>query len=464
MAFTLKEFYIVFFAILVIIISAFLYKKAAGTLSISKLGPISLTFYGILCLSYIGSTLILIGKAEHSMLRYLRHDNIKTDVFFIISVLMIVFPLIIIILNKIFRYDPNKYQVYREGEVKIQYGSNIEFVTMVIASVVCILSVIFVFAKIGVANNPYLSILKGKTSLELAELRIDIANSFTGISAYIKNIFAVSLTPFISYIAYVYMRKTKEKKWIILFIILFIFSNLIVFYNLQKATIVIYWFNFIILSILFGDSVKTKYLVIFGIVGFICLNLMYIFIAKKTMAQIFTIHNPVLNRLFITTPTGFLLHMEVFTYKALPLAGASMPSIIGKTIFGFDAVQRSARLIMSSINFTSMKLGIAGVYNGLFLGEAFANFGNIGIIIAMIHVPIVFFTVNYIFTNIKKTPISLALFSYLTVNLFLNLHGGYADYVFNSMWLIAIVVAVAMGLFNKILSKIIKDKKELKVN
>ena len=76
----------------------------------------------------------------------------------------------------------------------------------------------------------------------------------------------------------------------------------------------------------------------------------------------------------------------------------------------------------------------------------------------MIHVPIVFFVFNYIFTKIKKTPIYLALFSYLTVNLVWTLHGGYADYVFNTMWIIAIIVAVAMSLFNKILNKILNKK------
>ncbi|MDL2310877.1 oligosaccharide repeat unit polymerase, partial [Peptostreptococcaceae bacterium OttesenSCG-928-C18] len=459
---TLKESYIIFFAIFTIIVSFKLFKKASGSLSIYKLGPISMSFYALMFLSYIGTVLIVLNKADHSMYRYLRHQDLKIDVFFILSALMIVFPLVIVLLNKLFKYNPEKYQEYREKEVMLEYNNNVEFITVIIASIICILSVIFVFYKIGIKDNPYLNLIKGTSEMELSVLRIKIGNEFTGIAGYIKNIFAVALTPFISYIAYIYARKTKEKKWIILFIILFIFSNIIVFYNLQKAPIVIYWGNFIILSILYGDKLKFKYVAIIGVAGFIALNLMYIFIAGKRLDQILTLDNPIFNRTFITTPIGMFLHMEVFTYRMLPLAGASMPSFIGKTIFGFNEVVRSSSVVMKAVNFEGVRNGIAGVYNGLFLGEAYANFGVTGIIISMIHVPIVFFAFNYIFTKIKKTPIYLALFSYLTVNLVWTLHGGYTDYVFNTMWVIAIVVAVAMSLFNKGLNKILTKKENKK--
>ena len=456
---TLKETYILFFAILTVIVSYKLYTKAAGNMQLSKVGPISLTFYFLLGLSYIGTTLIVLNKADHSMLRYLRHDNIKTDVFFITSVLMIVFPLIILILNKLLKYNSNNYQIYREGEIVLKYKENAEFITMAIATTVCVVAVLFVYIKIGIKDNPFLNILETRDSKELALLRNTINYKFTGLSAYIKNIFALALTPFISYIAYIYMRKTKEKRWILLFILLFISSSFIEFYNLQKAPIIIYWASFFILTILYGDKIKMKYFIGFGIFSFIMLNLMYIFVAGKRLDQIITFNNPVFNRLFITTPTGFFLHMEIFSFRTLPLNGASMPRIVGQYIFGFDKVIRSASQIMKYVTYEGVRAGTVGVYNGLFLGEAFANFKTVGIWVSMIHVPIVFFVVNYIFTKIPKTPINLAMFSYLTINLLMTLHGGYADYVFNTVWFLVIIVGILMNISNKVFDKLLNAEK-----
>ncbi len=457
---SLQDSYILFFSIITIVISFKLYKRASGSLSIYKLGPISISFYVLLFLSYIGTVVLALNKVNHPMLRYLRHGNIKTEAFFITSILMIVFPLVICGLNKLFKYNPSKYQEYRESEVKLEYKGNIEFITVLIASVVCISSIVYVFAKIGIADNPFFNIIRGEGAKELALLRMDIANKFTGVSGYIKNIFALALTPFISYIAYVYMRKKKKKKWIILFVVLFLFSNVMVFYNLQKASIIIYWGNFVVLSILYGDKIKLRYIIALGLISLILLFLMYIFIAKQGLDVLLSFENPIFKRIFITTPTGFFLHMEVFTYRMLKLNGASMPGLIASKIFGFNEVIRSSGVVMSAVNFEGVKSGTSGVYNGLFLGEAFANFGGLGMVIAMIHVPVVFFILNYVFTKIKKTPIYLALFSYLTVNLVWTLHGGYSDYIYNIVWIIVIAVAIAMSLFNKTLNKVIIKKRE----
>lgn len=454
--------YIIFFFIITTAISIYLYKKAAGTLSLEKLGPISLTFYFLYFLSYLGTTLLNLRLANHSMMRYMRHWQMVTDAFFIISALMIIFPGVIILCNKIFKYNPAVYQEYRTKKLISKSSEDAQFTTMVLASIVCIAAVIFVFVKLGTEHNPYLAMIRGGSKDQLAVLRNVIANEFTGISGYIKNIFALTMTPFLSYVAYVHLRNTKEKRWLVLFIILFMFSNMMVFYNLQKATLVMYWLNFIVLSLIYGDRVKVKYLIAFGVIGFITLNLMYYFISKVELSKLLSADNPIFSRLFITTPMGFLLHLEVFTYRMLPLAGASLPKIISAPLFGFSEVVRSSSVVMQSVNFIGERSGQAGVYNGLFLGEAYANFQIPGIWIAMIHVPIVFFLLNMIFTRLPKTAINVSLFSYLTVAFLLTLHGGYADYVFNMIWAIVVVASILMGVFSKLLDKLIFEKRQSK--
>ncbi|MDO5018683.1 MAG: hypothetical protein Q4E02_05225 [Lagierella massiliensis] len=462
MVFNIQNTYILFFFITTTITSIYLYKKAAGTLSLSRLGPVAFSFYFLYFLSYIGTTLLNLKLANHSMMRYIRHWQIMRDAFFILSAMMIMFPSIIVIFNKIFKYNPEEYQEYRNRSVVEKSSQDALFITILLASVLCILSVVYVFIKLGIDHNPFIAMLRGSSAYELSVLRNVISKEFSGISEYIKNILALTMTPFLSYIAYVQARKTKEKRWILLFVILFLFSNIMVFYNLQKATLVMYWLNFIVISIIYGDHIKTRVFTLFGLIGFLTLNLMYYFVSKVGLDRILSFDNPVLSRFFITTPMGFLLHLEVFTYRMLPLAGASMPKIIGETFFGFDKVVRSSSVVMQSVNYLGIRTGQAGVYNGLFLGEAYSNFGVLGILIAMIHVPIVFFMLNLIFTRLPKTAINLSLFSYLTVAFLLALHGGYADYVFNSIWAIVILAGILMGIFSKVLDKTVLKNKNKK--
>lgn len=118
---------------------------------------------------------------------------------------------------------------------------------------------------------------------------------------------------------------------------------------------------------------------------------------------------------------------------------------------------------MQEVNFLGARAGTSGVYNGLFLGEAYANYGPVGLLISSIHVPILFALLNIIFNRIKKTPITIAMFTYFTMNFLMTLYGGYFDYVFSSIWTIIIIVSLAMTLFIKIGSKIkFFNKKQFK--
>lgn len=226
-------------SIITAILGTVLFKKAAGNLNPVTINPISGAYYFLLLLSVLGTTLFMVGITHHTS-RYMKHNDMKIIAWLTVLVLFIVFPTIIIALNKVFKFDTSRNTDYLLKEVSIHEGSNAEFITMVIATIVVVGAVIYTYVTIGILNSPIYNMIIGTNPVELAKLRNMADAGFPG-NQYIKNIFAIALTPFISYIAYIYMRKTKEKRWIILFVILFIASNLIAFYNIQKAPIIIYW-------------------------------------------------------------------------------------------------------------------------------------------------------------------------------------------------------------------------------
>lgn len=449
---SLQDYSILILTIVLGILSIRLYIKASGTLSPVKVSPISLTFYFLLVFSVIGTTLVAMGNEYHHMMRYMRHGDIKMLAWFIVMILFITFPAIQVLLNKITKYKPEYYHQYTQKELVISKNKDAEFIAVLLAAIICIGAVIYTFAVIGIADNPLLNAVRGADADQLAFLRNKVSNNFPG-NEYIRNIFAAGLTPIISYMAYILMRKTKEKRFIILFAVLFIASNLIAIYDLEKAPIIIYWATFVILSLLYGDKLKWRYLIALGILAVAAIIVMYVVIAGSSLDKIFSFAGPI-NRIILTTPIAFILHMEVFTYRSLLLNGASVPSWVGRIFFGNDELLRSGRAVMEVVNFDGIRNGTAGVYNGLFLGEAFANFGMIGILVAMIHVPIMFFIMNFVFVKLKKTPITVALFAYFTISFLFTLHGGYTDFIWNTMWVLVIIVGIAMTVFIKILEKI----------
>ena len=454
---SLQDISLFIMTVILTVLSISLYKKAAGTLSLIKLSPISLTFYFFLVFSVIGTTLVAMGNEYHHMMRYMRHGDIKILAWFLVMILFVSFPAIILGLNKLFKYNPMSFHKYTEKKVSLSINRDAEFIALAIATVLCVGAVVYTFLKIGISDNPLLNAIRGADSTQLAFLRNKANNMFPG-NEYIRNIFAVGLTPIISYMAYILLRETKQKRFLALFGILFIAGNLIAIYNLEKAPILIYWGTFVILSLFYGDKLKWRYLIALGILAAAAIVVMYVVIAGSPLSKIFSFAGPI-NRIILTTPIAFILHLEVFTYRSLLLGGASVPGVVGRIFFGNDNVIRSGRAVMEVVNFEGIRNGTAGVYNGLFLGEAFANFGNLGIFIALIHVPIMFFLMNLIFVKLKKTPITIALFAYYTVSFLFTLHGGYTDYIFNTMWVIVAVVGAAMTIFIKVLEKINFRKK-----
>lgn len=443
---------IIFVTLIVVALGTLLFYRAAGNLSPMTISPISGAYYILLLLSVFGLTLFAVGVNHHTV-RYMRHGDSKQIAWLTSLVLFIVFPIVIIGLNKLFKFDPNIHQGYLAKETITYPDSNAEFITVLIAAIVVIAAVIYTYGMIGIENSPIYNMIIGTPSEELSRLRTMAEMEFPG-NQYIKNVFGIALTPFVSFIAFLYMRKTKETRWIVLFVLLFIFSNLIAFYNLQKAPIIVYWGTFLVLLMYYGDRIKPLHLMIVGAVAAVAILAMYTIIVDAPISSLLSINEGPLNRILLTTPSGYILHIEVFTYRVPFLHGASMPNPLNRMVFGQDGVMRSGRIIMETINFLGIRQGTTGVYNGLFLGEAYANFGKWGLFFSMLHIPAMFFLINFIFLKLEKNPITVALYTYFTVNLLMTINGGYADYVFSIIWILVALTALAMWLFMTILRKL----------
>lgn len=431
-------------------LSTYLFKKIAGTLSLTRLNVFSMTYYALTFLSVIGTTLFMMGFRKHYMARYIRHSDSFLYAYIAVMIMMIVFPATIWLLQKITKFSPQNLLTYPERPVLIT-RPNAEKWTLSIAALVCLGAVFYTYYKIGLADSPILNMIKKVDAKTLQVLRNKAYAEFPG-NQYIKNILALQVTPLVSFITYIMARLRKERFWWFITAVLFVASNLILFYDLEKMPILSYWITFFVLSLYLGDRIRWRWII--GLMGavVVAIVVMYVWIAHKSLASMFSLTDGPMSRIFLTTPIAFILHLEVFRYRAPFLNGQSLTSFLGK-LAGFSTVVRSGSVVMQAVNFTGIRLGSAGVYSGLFLSEAYANFGLRGLYFAMIHLPVVFFIMVYVFTKLPKTPYTVALYAFYTMNFLLTLHAGYTDYFFSMIRFTLVIITVMMVLFSKFISR-----------
>ena len=200
-----------------LIISAFYFSKAAGTLNIFKINMISFVFYYPLLLqSFIGVNIAILYLDNHYILSSLKDYDIRLFTYFMVLLTMILMPFIMNLIIKILNINMRKLYInYLKKQTRPIYSQKDTFIfyPFLLVSFVSIISVIYVF--IVTKSQGFLLYFSNLSEIEMAKFRIEISRNFSG-NIYIKNIFALGLTPLLSYIAYVYKKTIKNLSFNIL--------------------------------------------------------------------------------------------------------------------------------------------------------------------------------------------------------------------------------------------------------
>lgn len=147
-----------------------------------------------------------------------------------------------------------------------------------------------------------------------------------------------------------------------------------------------------------------------------------------------------LGRILIGPSMGYYLSLEAFPtyYEHLGLSSISN-SISG--ILNLDHSERSARLLQYIYNKPGVRYGTAGVINGYYLGEAWANFGIVGIILSPMIVACATYLSYRLIISLGRTPLAISILT--TFSLSTPIHGGFNDYFYSLLFLFFITVLFA---------------------
>ena len=431
--------------ILAILFSANILKKCAGTISIYKLNMMSWIFYwDFLLMSVIGAVLVVYNIDHHYLIDKLVFENSRVKGFWAIIYTIVMFPIGMKLSCMLFKAKNldllfQKYTtkpLERERKFSDYYVRQL----LIALSLVCVLSVIYVLYIIG--EIPLFRFFSSSNIFNFAEFRVDVSRNFQG-NGYIRNIFAYGLTPLLSYIAYGYKlrdRTTFSKWW---FYIMFVCSILILTYNFAKAPVLFYGLGFLFYRIYLNGRISKKILLGTLLVILAILIAMYAILmvdGEWNLRMLFNNFNSgISGRLLLSQIAGTFLSFDIFPEMHSHLGFSSISKALSD-LFGVSYSEPSARLIMEQVNPAAVKAGVAGVINSLFIGEAWANFGLAGVLIAPMYVGLLIQSLYLFFLKSGKTPFFMGLFVYYTIQS--SITGGINAYLYNPSFFISIILVV----------------------
>lgn len=405
-------------------ISFILFKKAAGSLSLLKPNMISYIFYFNLILEmYFASILVVLGIDDHYMFTNIS-TNTRVQGWLVINYTLLAMPIGMLLSKRLLlgkRPMRLILEEYVSKPIDLSYlGKGLKY-TIWLVTIVSIVACLYTFFKIG-----YIPVLKVLQGGDLATLRIFVSRGFQG-NEYIKNLLALGLMPILSYAWGGYYLRNKSISDFIMFITTIVFSINILYYNFAKSPVLWYILSYIFFYYYAIGEIKKKY--VFFVIFLVFIFLVFFYSRSGVGIQEFLSYNsgPV-GRIILSQSGGLYTMLQIFPdiYDHL---GFSSISRALSNLFDLDYSERAARIAMVDFNPRGVEAGTAGVMNSLFVGEAWANFGAFGVLLAPFWVGFCIHFLYGIFLKMNKNPLYFAFF--VAFSFGGSITGGFNDYLYN---------------------------------
>ncbi|WP_153810712.1 O-antigen polymerase [Paraglaciecola chathamensis] len=396
-------------------------------------------YINLILQSFISSVIVVNGWEDHYRIsRQLTTQDSRLYGWLAVQWVMLAMPIAMymIVIFSGFKSTERQYLTYIRKPIEEFTSRNNKSLFKLISLLtgISLLAVCYTFYTIGFIPQLKLFSLSGLLS---AELREDVGRGFEG-SFIFRNIFALTLTPILSYIWFAYSFYYKKRRMKLVFYIMLIASLLIVSYNLAKSPIVFYLIGLLFLNVYIKGGVKiSKIVYLFLFLFCILIFSYYLTFDSFDILHLLSINSGIGGRVLLGQSMGIYFSMDVFP-KHHEFLGMNSVSQFVSNIIGNDYSPRSARILMEHVNPKGVANGTAGLMNSLYIGEAWANWGIFGVFIAPFIVGFYIQTIFMFFITSKKHPIYLGLFAYLSFRL--PVVGGVNDFIYNPIHVILFII------------------------
>lgn len=437
--------YYLFFLVFVMF-SSLLFYKACGSLAVKYLNPLSISFYFEIVVCYVGLLIIVVypdafqgafQKATSFQLKY---------AFWVYSYAMLLLPLIIIIMNQlILNYSPRQHlRIMYHGSLDSQKNKKEIVYFWVIISIICGFCVVYFYLKYP---TPWLSLFNS-TIYNPKILRGLIApRNMPFFDSLINRLLlreTAMLASFFLIYYFNFIRNVFYSLWVIFYVALCLLA---VAHSGEKSPVVIYLFQlFIAISIKSKKGIKSKhFLLISSALLFLLLIIFYKLMLVKDAQDLFL---SFIYRLFIGQIEGFPLSFAVFPIEGDFLGARGLPNWLLPFWGLSERIEASRLRALTCFEFNIFSLQGLGVMNTIYLGDAWAYFGKIGMILSPCVVGFVLGLMYWLIIKKMPTRWRYSLFIYYFFKV--GLTAGFMQFLWNPTWGVLAVLFLLEMIFVEI--------------
>lgn len=345
------------------------------------------------------------------------------------------FYIFFIFLNLFF--NAKKIAINRRSTILMNKSDLFAINTLMVISII-----LFIYYVYSTYPSPLFLALSAGDAVAIASRRIQVTKDLSQIANTYLIYTGMLLVALVSY-AYVAICSVNNKyclvKWISIFI-----ACLYLLLNGEKAPLVYYMIGLFVASH-FARGSEKKISLIFVLLSVFLVFLIYYILVSQDVNKIVML---ILDRVFIAQLISVYLSLE--HYSSIGDIGFSSLSNILTKILSMDTAEPASAVLMSVYYPEMLDLGGWNV-NGVYIHEAWANFGLFGVILA----PFIVGIQNGLFygfvLSLKKRPFVVAIYSYATVKCTYYLT-SFNAYFYHSDWILFFVI-ISLYLIIKVIYK-----------
>ncbi|MCD9475607.1 O-antigen polymerase [Photobacterium phosphoreum] len=438
-------FILLFLTVILLLPAFFIIKRMSGGINLNY---ISIWFLIYIIFSLMGALLISSGFVSSSY--FVKPFNDKANVLFVGGIFTIYIGVVIFYtlsyLMKLFcfGYDDLNFKrklIIRKDDM---FALNILFFIFILSFVY------FIYISFP---SPLIMAFRGDNALDIANRRLDITKDL----GLIGNTYIVAIGRVLSYIipyAYIIVSRHKHN---MKYKVLAIFSLLLaVFYLLntgEKAPIVFFAMGAVLsykLSLQKVFNLSPKIILIFSLV----IVFIYFIFVSTDFEKVFLL---ISDRIFIAQQIAIYCSFDHYNNIFGEIGFSSMSNIFTKIFSVVNTLASSSELM--KVYYPGMLENGGWNINGIFVYEAWSNFGILGVILSPFLVAIESFVFLYVIFKLPNKPFYLALYCYacINVNYFLT---SFSAYFYQSDWIVFSVIIFIYLFMSSLYRAIVKEQSE----
>ncbi|MFM7012210.1 MAG: hypothetical protein ACKO0Z_23260 [Betaproteobacteria bacterium] len=192
-----------------------------------------------------------------------------------------------------------------------------------------------------------------------------------------------------------------------------------------------------------GSVAKVAGIVFLGLIG-----IWAAFVRNLDPSYLFAIYSEgLVGRILISEISALYPHLAIFGSLENHLGMASVSNLIA-SVFDLNPMPRSGGIVLGIVSPEWVKAGIGGVFNTVFFGEAFANFGVVGLLLSPLLVLLVY---TAIALGARLLPYHLRVAFLVHAALNISVMAGFNDYLWNPFLIVVFAVLLIVSRFNSYL-------------